>query len=78
VWRWPGWENYRPTGRAGGRPRLGGTPVVDEPVAAGYLRDWLWSRCACEGDHEEMQFESYLSARIVTCACKYVAQVTTR
>jgi hypothetical protein len=51
-------------------------------------RDWLWSRCACEGDHEERRFESDLDherpviARIVTSAanmrlcCKYGAHVT--
>ena len=60
-----------------GRPRLGGTPVVDEPVAAGYLRNWLWSRCACEGDHEERQFESNnLDHERPVIACKYAAHVT--
>jgi hypothetical protein len=37
-------------GCAGSRSRRGGTPVADEPVAAGYVRDWLWFRCACAGD----------------------------
>jgi hypothetical protein len=36
-------------GRAGGRPRLGGTPVGDESVAAGCLRDWLWSVAPAKG-----------------------------
>ena len=30
---------------------------------AGYVRDWLWSRCACEGDHAQRQFESNISPR---------------
>jgi hypothetical protein len=33
-----------PWGCVDGRPRLGGTPVYDETVAAGCLRHWLWSR----------------------------------
>jgi hypothetical protein len=33
-------------GCADSRPRLGGTPVVDEPVAAGCLRNCLWFRSA--------------------------------
>jgi hypothetical protein len=38
VWRWPGWDHYRPQGCSGGRPRLGGTPVRDETVPAGCPR----------------------------------------
>ncbi len=44
VSRWLGWCHYRQRGCVGGRPRLEGTPVVDETVTAGRERTIRWSR----------------------------------
>src|SRR5687768_14400637 len=59
AWRWPGWQNYRPTGLAlAPVPGLGARLSEDEPVAAGCLRDWLWSLVRLRGDdHKGRQFE---------------------
>src|SRR5688500_8033705 len=59
VWRWPGWQNYRPTGVAlAAVPGLGARPPEDEIVADGCLRDWLWSLVRLRGDdHNGRQFE---------------------
>jgi hypothetical protein len=59
AWRWLGWQNYRPTGVAlAAVPGLGARPFGNEIVAAGCLRDWLWSLVRLRGDdHKGRQFE---------------------
>jgi hypothetical protein len=49
VWRWPGWHKCRPPGLRWRPSPSWGTPVVDETVAAGCLRDWLWSVAPAKG-----------------------------
>ena len=62
-WRWPGWQNYRPRGGAGGRPRLRGTPVLDETVRPGARSTGGGPVSSSQGDHRTVALRSTGRAR---------------
>jgi hypothetical protein len=51
---WPGWRTTGPRGCAGGRPRRRGTPVCDETVTAGCLRNDPVVHHRQRGDHRRV------------------------